>query len=386
MKPVIVVVAFNRPRSLQRLLTFLSKAEYPDKDVTLIISIDKGDNQNVLSIANEFVWEFGEKIVDYQKENLKLRKHILKCGSWSEKYGSVIVLEDDLIVSPYFYNYAMQALRFAENREYIGGVSLYNHRWNVNVSEPFEIMDDSFDNWYFQFASSWGQAWTAKQWKNFKDWYAINESKDLHSFDMPEFVANWSSSSWLKYFIKYLIETNKYFIYPKKSLTSNFSDAGTHVNNDNTNYQVPFDECERVYHFSDLENSRCVYDAFFESQRLLDFHEIKATDVTVDLYGSKTESKTRYWLSRKILNYSIVANYGCSMRPHEANILYNIPGEDFFLYDTSVEEKNNRKFNAKRKSVFNHRYILLRDYLPIFETFIDTISIGIKKRLKRRRR
>ena len=64
MRPVIVVVAFNRPRSLQRLLTFLSKAQYPDKNITLIISIDRGDNQNVLNIANDFVWEFGEKIVD----------------------------------------------------------------------------------------------------------------------------------------------------------------------------------------------------------------------------------------------------------------------------------------------------------------------------------
>ena len=382
MRPVIVVVAFNRPRSLQRLLTFLARAWYPDKNITLIISIDKGDNQNVLTIANEFVWEFGEKIVDYQKENLKLRKHILKCGNWSQQYGSVIVLEDDLIVSPYFYNYATQALKFSDNKEYIGGVSLYNHRWNVNVSEPFEIIDDPYDNWYFQFASSWGQAWTAAQWKNFREWYEINETKDLHAFDMPEFVANWSSSSWLKYYIKYLIEQDKYFIYPKKSLTSNFSDAGTHVNSDNTNYQVPFDECRRVYHFSELEDSRCVYDAFFESKRMNDFHEIKAMDVTVDLYGSKIASKTRYWLSRKILNYAVVSSYGCSMRPHEANIVYNIPGEDFFLYDTSIEEKNWHKFNAKRKAVFNHRYILLKDYLPIFETFVDTISIGIKKRLK----
>lgn len=384
MRPVIVVVAFNRPRSLQRLLTFLSKAQYPDKNITLIISIDRGDNQNVLNIANDFVWEFGEKIVDYQKENLKLRKHILKCGNWSEKYGSVIVLEDDLIVSPYFYNYAVQALSFSENREYIGGISLYNHRWNVNVSEPFEIMDDPYDIWYFQFASSWGQAWTATQWKNFKKWYVINESKDLHASDMPKFVANWSSSSWLKYFIKYLIESDKYFIYPKKSLTSNFSDAGTHVNSDNTNYQVPLDECKRVYHFSELEESRCVYDAFFESQRMIDIHEIKTTDITIDLYGSKTDPKTRYWLSRKILNYAIVASYGCSMRPHEANIMYDIPGEDFFLYDTSIEEKNSRKFNAKRKSVFNHRYILLKDYLPIFETFVDAVSMGIRKRLKYR--
>lgn len=181
MKPVIVVVAYNRPQSLKRILKFIGNAKYPDKNVPLIISIDKGDNEEVLNIANDFVWEYGEKIVDYQKENLKLRKHILKCGNWSKKFGSVIILEDDLIVSPYFYAYAQKALSFSTDKHYIGGISLYNHRWNVNVSEPFEISDDPFDNWYFQFASSWGEAWTKEQWISFLEWYEKNESKDLHS-------------------------------------------------------------------------------------------------------------------------------------------------------------------------------------------------------------
>ena len=386
MKPVIVVVAFNRPKSLQRLLRFLAEARYPDKDVTLIISIDKGKNQNVLDIANAFIWEHGNKIVDYQKENLKLRKHILKCGNWSKEYGSVIVLEDDLIVSPYFYLYAMQTLEFSATKSYIGGISLYNHRWNVNVSEPFEISDDCYDTWYFQFASSWGEAWTYEQWKDFKKWYIINEDKDLHSSSMPEFVANWSKSSWLKYFIKYLIENDKYFIYPKKSLTSNFSDAGTHVNSDNTNYQVAFDECERIYKIPELEESKCVYDAFFEYQRMEEIEGMDKTELTVDLYGSKRGiCATRYLISRNIYNYAVVKSYGCSMRPHEANIKYNISGKDFFLYDTSIQKKNLYRFDRKRKSIYNHRYILLKDYIPIFETFVETILIGIRKRLRRRK-
>ncbi len=384
MNPVIVVVAYNRPRSLQRLLGFLANAEYPDMDIPLIISIDRGDNQDVLDVANAFEWKYGTKIVDYQEEKLKLRKHILKCGSWSKKYGSVIVLEDDLIVSPYFYYYAVQALKFSEGRSYVGGVSLYNHRWNVNVSEPFELCDDPYDTWYFQFASSWGQAWTKKQWCDFLEWYNENENQDLHAKDMPEFVANWPSSSWLKYFIKYLIEKNMYFIYPKQSLTSNFSDAGTHVNIDNTNYQVPLAEWKRQYSIPEFSESLCVYDAFFENQKLKNI-DIKNT--VIDLYGSKkVRLDKRYLLSRNIYDYEIQKSFGCSMRPHEMNINYNIPGDDFFLYDTNVIKKNNHKFNAKRKSVYNFRFILLKNYIPIFETLIETLTIGIKKRLKWRKK
>lgn len=386
MKPVIVVVAYNRPQSLKRILKFIGNAKYPDKDVPLIISIDKGDNEEVLNIANDFVWEYGEKIVDYQKENLKLRKHILKCGNWSKKFGSVIILEDDLIVSPYFYIYAQKALSFSADKHYIGGISLYNHRWNVNVSEPFEISDDSFDNWYFQFASSWGEAWTKEQWISFLEWYEKNENKDLHSIEMPDFVANWSSSSWLKYFIKYLIDEDRYFIYPKVSLTSNFSDAGTHVNNDNTNYQVPLREYNCTYHFSTIYESKCIYDAFFENKAINCFEGITPQEITIDLYGSKRQNGTRYILTRNIYNYRIVRSYGCSMRPHELNIKYNIPGEDFFLYDTSMEEKNNYKLNVKRKSIYNHRYILIKNYYPLMLTFIDTVITSIKRRLKRRKK
>lgn len=385
MKPAIVVVAYNRPKSLKRLLGFLAEAYYPTDDIPLVISIDKGDNQDVLEIANEFEWKFGKKEVIYQKNNLKLRRHIIKCGDLSEKYGSVIILEDDLAVSKHFYKYACQALDFSADKDYIGGVSLYNHRWNVNASEPFEIAQDEYSCWYFQFASSWGQAWTYEHWKSFKAWYEINEGKDLRAADMPAFVSAWSDSSWLKYFIKFLIETNRFFIYPKCSLTTNFSDAGTHVNSDNTNYQVPLQEYSADYAFPTLEESNCVYDAFFENMKLAEYLGCAAEDCEIDLYGTKPQGEKRYFLTRKVLNYKVVKSYSCSMRPHENNIKFNIAGEDFFLYDTSVCENNNRKQNHKRKSVYNHRYILLKEYKYLFGTMIDTIKIGVKKRLKKRK-
>ena len=155
----VVVVAFNRARSLKRLLSSLNDAAYIVDDVPLIISIDKGENnQDVLAVAEAFVWKHGEKKVIYQDKNLKLRKHVLQCGDYALKYGNVIVLEDDLYVSKYFYQYAEAALKFTQGNDRIGGISLYNHRFNVEASEPFEAVDDGYDNWYFQFASSWGEA------------------------------------------------------------------------------------------------------------------------------------------------------------------------------------------------------------------------------------
>ena len=115
-KPAIVVVAYNRPHSLTRILSSLLRMKNAT-EVELVISIDNGapDNFGVRDIAESFEWTFGEKKVFYQEEKLGLRKHIIKCADLSQKYCSVIILEDDLYVSPYFYDYAVHALNFYGN-------------------------------------------------------------------------------------------------------------------------------------------------------------------------------------------------------------------------------------------------------------------------------
>lgn len=358
MRIPIVVVAFNRPRSLKRLLGSLTKANYPHKDIDLIISIDKGEsNQDVLVLANEFEWEHGEKKVVYQEHNLGLRKHILKCGGLSLEYGAVIVLEDDLYVSPNFYLFAEQALTFSLKEPGIGGVSLYNHQLNVHTRDNFSALEDGYDNWYFQFASSWGQAWTKEQWSGFMEWYDGNPDIDADP-QVPPYVRSWSPKSWLKYNIAYLVENNLYFLYPKVSLTTNFSDAGTHVGKDSTIYQVPLDYgMEREYRFSGLGDSLAVYDAFYENTKLHKTLGLEPADLCVDLYGGKSPTGQRYVLTSKILDHEIVQSFSRSLKPHEDNILRNIGGREFFLYDTSKHEKNPNKPDFDRKVTYNYKQL-----------------------------
>ena len=82
MKYAIVVVAYNREKSLQRLLRSLEKAEYYGDRITLIISIDKSENSLVQEYAEAFIWKHGRKIVTVQKHNLGLKKHVLQCGNY----------------------------------------------------------------------------------------------------------------------------------------------------------------------------------------------------------------------------------------------------------------------------------------------------------------
>lgn len=382
MRIPIVVVAYNRPRSLTRLLSSLQTANYPNQDIDLIISIDKADNnQQVLDLANDFQWSHGTKKVIYQEINLGLRKHILKCGNYSLEYGAVIVLEDDLYVSPNFYLFAKQALTFSTKESRIGGVSLYNHMYNVNVFQNFLPLEDGYDNWYLQFASSWGQAWTKDQWTGFMDWYKKEPNIDSNE-QVPKYVRSWSPKSWLKYNIAYLVEKDRYFLYPKISLTTNFSDAGTHVGNDNTIFQVPLDYGNRKndYCFSTTKESKSIYDAFFENLRIPDKIELAKDCVCVDLYGYKSDNKKKYLLTQKILNHKILQSFGKSLKPHDANIIHNIEGHDFFLYDTSIKTKNNFKVDLIRKAEYEFKQLSYDFMLKLILKKFLTRMINIRKR------
>lgn len=353
----IVVVAFNRERSLARLLKSLEKADYPNNSIELLISIDfSKNNDHIVEMANEFSWQYGKKTVVCHEQNLGLRKHILKCGNLSQKYGSVIVLEDDLLVSPNFYNYTVEALEFCDLKDEIGGISLYNHQLNVHNRQNFSALEDGHDNWYFQFASSWGQAWSSDQWKGFMNWYEQEHNIDGDS-SVPIYVRRWSEKSWLKYYIAYLVSNNKFFFYPRVSLSTNFSDVGTHVGNDSTRYQVPIlSSVKKDYRFSKLDESNSVYDAFYESIFLPQLLGLTNEDTTIDLYGYKT-NHSRFLLTQKILDYKIIKAYAKSLKPADANILHEIPGNELFLYDTEQKVKNRHKVDIMRPINYNYKHI-----------------------------
>ncbi|SMC54860.1 glycosyltransferase family protein [Cellulophaga tyrosinoxydans] len=365
----IVIVAYNRPRSLKRLLSSIEKAHFIATNIDLIISIDKApNNQEVLAIANDFEWKFGTKKVQYQKENLGLRAHILQCGALSETYGSVIVLEDDLYVAPNFYEYATQALNFSLDKECIGGISLYTHQLNVHTKANFHALEDGYDNWYFQFASSWGQAWTKAQWNGFMKWYEkspiLNNNKEL-----PDYVKLWSEKSWLKYNISYLVEKNLFFLYPKVSLTTNFSDAGTHVGKDSTIYQVPLDySAPKTYKFSIISKSLAVYDVFFESKLIAKKLGVDESTICIDLFGYRKNANKKYLLSSKILDFHIVKSFGKSLKPIEANIFEEIVGYELFLYDTEIKERNIYRDDVKRRLRYNKIHIKHEDALYLVKS------------------
>jgi hypothetical protein len=359
----IIVVGYNRPGPLKRLLGSLLKASYPGK-VELIISVDgsgeagkrgsgeagkqgsgeavkQGGVEEVRRVASEFSWPFGEKKLIFHKTNLGLREHVLSCGDLSKDYDGVIVLEDDLYVSPAFYEYTLQAFDFYKDDPKIAGISLYAHAYNETSQFPFRQLADDSDVFFFQYASSWGQFWSREGWKAFRDWYDAGKTLDR----LPPNIKLWPESSWKKYFISFIIRHDLYFVYPRCSLTTNFADEGTHHRVAEDLFQVPLFIEKKSFQFKSFQDSMAVYDVYGEiiPEKLKKLAPaLKEFDFEVDLYGMKSKEDTLRSLflsSRKCKKP--LKTFGREMKPHEMNIIEGIPGDYFSLgKKEDFEEKN----------------------------------------------
>lgn len=342
----IVAVGYNRPQSLRRLIRSLCEADYASySNVPLIISIDFSGDESCLEVAKKFEWKFGKKEVIYHRERLGLKKHILSCGDLTERFDGVIILEDDLVVSPFFYSYAVQAADFYFSSEIIAGVSLYNYQFNDCAHTAFEAIDDGFDNYFMNFPSSSGQLWTKKHWQEFR--LFMEEENPFNESDfaeLPAFVQSWpSSSSWKKFFYLYLVKRNKYFVFPRISLTTNFGDIGEHYDQKTTILQAPLLLRYRVFNFSRFVDSLSIYDHFFELEgycisSLVDKGIAKQTEI--DLNGAKPLFliKKKYLISIKKSNNPIQI-FSTDFFPAELNLFYSfLPEEDSSCYTLGLTE------------------------------------------------
>lgn len=382
-KPTIVIIAYNREKSLNRLLNSLSKAIIP-KDVRLVISIDNNNNNKVYELADSFHWPYGDKRVIKHKERQGLRKHVLACGDLTKAYEEVILLEDDLVVSPLFYTYTQNTLAYYYDNEKVAGISLYTHKFNVNVKQRFEPIIDGSDVFWLQFASSWGQAWNKRQWLNFRRWYE-NNSTILQSDNLPDYVLRWPETSWLKYFIKYVCVTDTYFIYPRDSLTTNCSDVGTHVQRDDYQYQVNLTLIDKQLVLLDLKDSLAIYDSYFEIHpRILKNYcvGLQDYDFDVDLYGSKDLLKLtkKYLLSAKKLNGVAKGKFDRLFWPHDLNILLdNEPSKEKGYFNLS---ERHLFVNSKISCSTSHSLRYFRGDITLNELytiFIDAINFKAKR-------
>lgn len=354
MEIAVVAVAYNRVDSLSRLISSLERSYYPeDKNVTLIVSIDKSNTDVVEKYAESYHWPYGDKIIDKHEKNLGLREHMLSLGKWFEKFDAIVVLEDDIVVSPNFYTYTCQSVEKYYCSEVIAGISLYSFGVNYQTGQPFVPVKDEHDAYFMNCAMSWGEVWMRDSWKKFYDWYLCHQDFPVTP-QLPYTICSWGKKSWLKYHTRYCIEENKFFVHPYASLTTNYGDAGEHSAG-STIFQVPLQFGKVMnYHLPDVNGHAIHYDGFFENKQLCEILGYSEDDLCIDLQGGNhNKLNKRYWLTLQVTDYYVAQSFGLYYRPIEMNVILKAPGKQVFLYDTQNTAVSKTKVNS---DVMLYRY------------------------------
>lgn len=340
MQVAIVVNAYNRPAALARLLTSLQRAMYPvDVQVSLIISIDRGGSADVHTLADNFAWPYGPKEVIPQQQHLGLVQHFFACGDLTRRYDALIYLEDDLTVSPVFYAYAAQALSFYQHDERIAGLSLFGLWFNGYTQQPFVPLADGSDAFFVQVPYTQGLAFTRAQWANFDAWRHSSLATAAPSVPLHEAWSRFDREDWFPLLAKYVITTDRYFVFPRVSHTTGWGDAGTHFAQASRFFQVPLQCGKQKYDFNTIDDSVAVYDSFFElhPDRLNRLTEQwRDFDYTLDLYGIKSRSNLRaaYALTSRPC-HNPITSFGKTLWPVEMNVIEQVPGTEIHFCRTA---------------------------------------------------
>jgi len=240
----VVIFAYNRAAHLKRCLDSLVLNPLAKESEVYIYSDGPKNEEEVPKIIalREMIVAFNDSFKDLKvierKINLGLAPSVITgVTEILEKYDRVIVLEDDLVVSPVFLNFMNQGLEFYKSEERIYAIT----GWNF----PIEIPEDYSHSIYIcpRPASwswaTWKRAWQKADWEvsdfdNFKKDKLRQQQFNLVGEDVTPMLKKQQKgliNSWAIRWTYTLFKQKAYCIYPVQSLVLNIGTdgSGTHI-------------------------------------------------------------------------------------------------------------------------------------------------------------
>ena len=124
--------------------------------------------------------------------------------TWSPAPDSqeiAVILEDDLTVSPFFYQYLkLVHKKYPDFNHNITGFSLQGESiaHASTAGRDFMNISDKYHVFLYSTLGSWGFSPKAKYWREFKDWFSVMYDDLIFMPYIPEH----KSSNWFKMFQK----------------------------------------------------------------------------------------------------------------------------------------------------------------------------------------
>jgi hypothetical protein len=234
----IVLFVYNRPEHTLMTLEALSNNEFADKSDLYVYADGPKINpsikdleaiQKVKEIVNSRQWCKTVKLIS-SDVNYGLAASVIKgISEIVNKYGRIIVLEDDLVTSPFFLQYMNEGLETFESIKNIYSVNGF----------MFPIQWEGHHTVLLPFTSTWGWATWKDRWSVFDQ--TISEKKQIEEnpflesrFNLGDYdyrkMLSFGNNSWgIKWYYSVFVH-HGLGVFPTKSLVNNIGFDGSGEN------------------------------------------------------------------------------------------------------------------------------------------------------------
>ncbi|KAJ6518627.1 hypothetical protein C8R45DRAFT_851005, partial [Mycena sanguinolenta] len=249
----ISIITQDRPQSLERLLSSLTRGRYFGDSVSLRMNMEQSSNLETIRVVDAYQWSHGTVFAHRRVVHGGLLPAVVE--SWyphsNDSYG--ILLEDDVELSPLFYAWIKMGIlryRYGETRSQTArlfGISLYQQK-NIELHpdgrRPFDArklfaennIPDPSTPYLSQIPCSWGAVYFPEHWREFHTYLADRLSEtamEIERIVVPNVRSNNWTKSWKKYFIEMVHLRGYVMLYPNYaefvSLSTNHLEIGSHV-------------------------------------------------------------------------------------------------------------------------------------------------------------
>jgi len=287
----IALFVYNRPVHTRQTIESLQRNVLSSESKLIIFSDgpkNPSDAEDVAAVRDYIrtIAGFREVTIIKRQENLGLARSIISgVTEVINKYGEIIVLEDDLIFSPHFLAYMNTALTRYEDEERVMQVS--GHMFPVELKSETDAI-------FLPFTTSWGWATWKRAWASYdplmQGYDALRKDRVIRSrfnldgavdyFKMISAQKRGRIDSWAIGWYLCVFMRGGLTLFPVKTLVNNvgFDDSGTHCGYGHRGMNAQLDDDSLVMNYPVVQvDEACkkkVFDCFSEKRsfrkRLLD--------------------------------------------------------------------------------------------------------------------
>jgi hypothetical protein len=241
----IVFFAYNRPWHTEQTLLSLINNDLADESVIYFFIDGCKTNANqeqikkheqVIDIIHKYKVHFKESFVEISPHNKGLANSVIYgVTKVINKWGKVIVLEDDLVISIGFLQYMNDALHLYEEENKVAGVSGFSF---IESPDSYFLRTGSCWGW-----GTWKRIWNETDWdinsllqklanRKIKKTFNIEGAYPYYNLLLNQKKGN--IDSWaIRFYASYFL-CEQLFLYPSKTMVLNIGiDEGTHYHTGN---------------------------------------------------------------------------------------------------------------------------------------------------------